>query len=321
MRVVFMGSSVFAEPSLRSIHASSHQIVSVVTHADKTAGRGKKLQPSYIKSISYEFGYPVLQPVLLKDEQFIRNLKDCFSDIFVVVAFRKLPDILLDIPKLGCINLHPSLLPKYRGAAPIHHSILNGDKKTGITVIKISSQLDSGDILFQKEYTIIDNENTGELSNRLSDYGSKHLVETLNLIEEKNEITGVKQDESIVSLAPKIHKNDYMVSWTDDAINIHNKIRALAPKPGAFSMYGKKRMKLIKSEVILTNIDFIQSDDILREHLLNLHPGQILMTKNKIFTGTGNGILSILEIQPEGKRVMKNSEFISGYYEKTSNFD
>lgn len=321
MRVVFMGSSDFAEPSLKAISVSSHQIVAVVTPVNKPAGRGRGIKSPYLKLVAEKLGYPVLQPNSFKDEKSLKNLRDCFPDIIVIVAFRKLPDNVLDIPKYGCINLHPSLLPKYRGAAPIQHAIIKGDNVTGVSIIKLSSKIDSGNILFQKEYQIINDENSGELSRRMSEYGSTHIVETLNEIEANNTLPGIRQNESEVSFAPKLEVKACRINWEEKAIIIHNKIRGFAPKPGAFTFFKNKRVKLLRSQLLSEYEDSIQFDSEKKEKINNLTPGEIIMTKQKLFTGTGDGILIILELQPEGKRIMSNIEFISGHYKENINFD
>ena len=226
MRVVLFGSSKFTESTLYAIDKSEHQLISVVTSSNKPSGRGK----------TKTLGYPVLQPNDLNDEMFLQNLRDCYPDIFVVVAFRKIPDSVLQIPKTFSINLHPSLLPKYRGATPIQRAIIEGDKITGISIIKLSSKIDSGNILFQKKIKINKNENAGNLSERLAIAGAENIVDVINKIEKDKFLKGYSQNENKATYASKFNSDYFKINWDLKAATIHNKIRALSPQPGAYCL-------------------------------------------------------------------------------------
>ncbi|MBC8214349.1 MAG: methionyl-tRNA formyltransferase [Candidatus Marinimicrobia bacterium] len=298
-----MGTSDFAIPSLEALDKSKHQVVAVVTVPDKRAGRGRKLTPSHINNSAMNFEYPIFQPEDLSNPTFIENIKDCYADLFVVVAFRILPKILFSIPKYGSINMHPSLLPQYRGAAPIQRAIMNGETKTGITTFQISKKVDAGNILLQKEYPISINDTTGNLWKRFSVEGAKMIVETLDRIEAK-EISEIIQITNTSLKAPKIQKEDCQIDWKDNATVIHNKIRALDPKPGAYTLLNGNKVKLFQS-ISLTNNNFKEE--------LQLKPGEIKCYNEHLLIGTGDGIVKIEEIQFEGKRRLTLREFLLGY--------
>ncbi len=311
MNIVFFGSPDFANPSLIALNNSKHNVLSVVTNIDKPFGRGRKLEPTDVKSKAIELDIPVIEVDSLNNNIDIINiLTEINADLFIVVAFRILPKMIFNIPKFGTINLHGSLLPKYRGAAPIQRAIMNGDSQSGLTTFFINEKVDTGKILMQKNVDILPNDTTGDLWESMSNIGANLLVETVNKIASK-EIAPIKQNLSEATKAPKLTKNDSIINWNNSAEMIHNQIRALSPKPGAYSFLNDKRVKCYSSEVV----DY-------SEHKLN--PFQYIKTKNCIYAGTGNGILRINEIQLEGKKRMKvvnysseqNKEIINEFQKK-----
>ncbi len=299
MRIIFMGNPDFAVASLKRISESSHEIIAVVSNRPKRIGRGNKIKETSVGISAKAMEIPLLQPPKLNDKQFLQFLLWMKPDIFVVVAYKILSDKLLSIPKYGAINLHPSLLPKYRGAAPIQWALINGDSQTAVTTISLSKQIDSGEILLQETVNIENEDNYGTLASRLSEIGADLVVKTLNGIEINN-LQGTPQEESKVTLAPKIKSDDYKIDWTKQANEIHNLIRAFSPAPGAFTAFNNKRIKIFSSS-ILDNL----SD--------NMNCGEIVIcSKNQLGIQTGNGVLEINEVQIEGKKRMKVEEFLRG---------
>jgi methionyl-tRNA formyltransferase len=291
MRLVYMGTPAFAEPTLRQLHFSQHQVVSVVTGLDKPVGRGKRIEPPPVKRLA--------QPASLKDESFYSHIADMAADVLVVVAFRILPDSLLTLVPHGAINLHPSLLPKYRGAAPIQHCLLNGETTTGITTIALTPMIDAGDILLQRNCDVLPNDDFGSLSERLAQLGAELVVDTLDGMERDDIIPRPQSRlvEGDIPGAPKIKPEDYIIRWTDSAAAIRNQIRAFSPKPGAATLFKGQRMKLFKAEV---------------NHGRG-EPGEILqIDQGRLQIGTGEGILAVSEAQMEGRRRMKVDELIRG---------
>ncbi len=299
-----MGTPEFANPSLSKLHQSSHQVVAVVTGIDKPIGRarqgkGRKIESPPVKCLAEELGYPVLQPASLKDESFQSHLVDMAADLFVVVAFRILPDALLSIPPRGAVNLHPSLLPRYRGAAPIHHCLLRGDTITGVTTIALTSDIDAGGILLQKEYPVEPEDDLGSLSSKLSDYGAELLLETINGMEQGT-LTPRPQSEfgtGEVLKAPKIKPEDLVIDWDRPARDITNQIRAFSPKPGAVTFFKGRRMKLFRATIIKGEGE----------------PGMVLgVSREQLHVATRNGAVVVAEVQIEGRQRMTVEEFIRG---------
>ena len=244
MRIIFMGNPDFAVPSLKRISESSHKIIAVVSNPPKRIGRGNKKSETPVGITTKAMKIPLLQPPNLKDKYFLQYIWSMKPDMIVVVAYKILSDSLLSIPKFGAINLHPSLLPKYRGAAPIQWSLINGDSQTAVTTILLSMQIDSGAILLQETVDIKLEDNYGTLANRLSEKGADLIVKTLDRFE-KNNLKGTPQDESKVTYARKIQSSDYELDWKKTAGQIHNRIRAFSPSPGAFTTFNGKRLKRI----------------------------------------------------------------------------
>lgn len=295
-----MGTPDFAVPSLLAFHHSHHQIVAVVTQPDRPSGRGLKLRSPEIKIKAIELGYPVLQPESLKTDEFYHQLRDCFPDILVVLAFRILPERIFSLPEFGSINAHASLLPKYRGAAPIHRAILNGENSTGVTTFQIAKNIDTGSILMQDHIPIHQNDTTGSMWEKLSELSASMLIKTVDGVE-NHSLNPMIQDHSIASSAPKIQKNETKIDWQDTAESIHNQIRAFSPFPGAFTMYKGKRVKLFTSSVIQDE----SNDDI--------SPGNIIISDGNIRVICDSNMINIDEVQIEGKRRMSVKNFISGY--------
>jgi len=299
MRIIFMGNSEFAVPSLVRISKSDHKILYVVSNPPKKQGRGKKLKETAVGIAAKAMEISVLQPSKLGDINFLRYISAMQPDIFVVVAYKILPDKLLSIPKYGAINLHPSMLPKYRGAAPIQWALLNGDEKTAISIIALNNKIDSGAIMMQKEVDILTNDDYGSLSDRLSKQGGELVVETLNGIE-AGKLTGKAQNNEEATLARKIIPTDLVIDWNRSAIEIRNQIRAFSPFPGAFSTLDGKRIKLFIPKVLDDRID---TNNI----------GKIIDFSNQQFViQTGKGQLSINEVQIEGKKRMGVQSFLNG---------
>jgi methionyl-tRNA formyltransferase len=302
LRIVFMGTPEFAVSILDAIVKSNHDVVGVVTVADKPAGRGQQLRESAVKIFAIDHDLPILQPEKLRDEQFLSDLKAFNADIFVVVAFRMLPEIVWAMPPKGTFNLHASLLPKYRGAAPINWAIMNGETETGVTTFFINQIIDTGSILAQEKISITENMTAGELHDQLMNLGAKLTVETLDKIE-SNSIQAIPQDEELAKNlphAPKIFKADCEIQWNQDATIIHNKIRGLSPYPAAWCSLMKNGEKVtfkLFSSKATTEVSDSKS--------LKKGADGILFPCNDFY-------ISISELQPEGKRRMNFKEFLAG---------
>ena len=303
MRVVFMGTPGFAAASLNEIHTNSnHEVVGVVTVADKPSGRGQKMNISDVKKYALEHNLPLLQPEKLKDEAFLTELKALNADVFVVVAFRMLPKVVWSMPAKGTFNLHGSLLPQYRGAAPINWAVMNGDEKTGVTTFLIDEEIDTGNILLADEVTIGENDNVGTIHDQLMEIGARLVVTTLDGLA-NDSLKPQPQDESIeLKHAPKIFKEDCKIDWKQSVETIHNKIRGLSPYPCAWSTYGND--EFTKSLKIYSGV----KSDIETTGDLN----EIIRTKNNLYVHLIDGMYEILELQPEGKRKMNAKDFING---------
>ncbi len=297
MKIIFFGTPDFAVPSLREIIKNGHDVVAVVTAPDKERGRGRKVTYTAVKQFALENNLKVLQPEKLKDQNFVDELTSLNADLFVIVAFRILPPEVFRIPPKGSFNLHGSLLPKYRGAAPIQWALINGETKTGLTTFFLEEKVDTGNIILQKEINILPEDDLGSLHDRMSEVGAKLVVETVKKIENGN-YQLKKQDDSEATPAPKITKEVCEINWENSAVEIHNLIRGLCPFPGAYFINDNKLIKVFKSKVIDEN---------------DLRPGQIFQTKKEIFVGTSNGKIQILELRPEGRKRMTAEEFLRGY--------
>lgn len=296
-RIVFMGTAEFGIPSLKLLLAHYYPIVSIVTAPDKPAGRGQKVRCSPVKEFALQNNLRIFQPEKLKDATFIEHLRSLEPDLFVVVAFRILPPEVFTIPKLGAFNLHASLLPKYRGAAPIQWAIINGERETGVTTFLLEETVDTGKIILQARLPIGENETAGELYTKLADIGAEITLHTVRLIE-MGKAVPKPQDNSLATPAPKIFKEHCKIDWTKSAREIHNFIRGLSPKPGAFTYYQGIQLKLYRSKIVDENTGNT--------------PGMIRQVDKKLIVETGSGLLEILELQQEGKNKLTAEEFLRG---------
>ncbi|MCI0513138.1 methionyl-tRNA formyltransferase [candidate division KSB1 bacterium] len=301
MKIVFMGTPEFAIPSLQAILDSPHQVVAVVTVTDKPTGRGLKVMASPIKQLALENNLPILQPEKLRDPQFIAELTQLQADLFVVIGFRLLPEEVFSIPPLGTINVHASLLPRYRGAAPINWAIIRGETITGITIFYIDKTLDTGHLLIQERVPIKPDDHAGLLHDKLAVIGAEILIDVLDLIQEGK--ATVFPQEGDVTLAPKITREICKIDWQASAVTIHNLVRGLSPTPGAFTSFAGKILKIFTTQIITY------------ESSHQAPPGTIVDLNQKsglIAIATGNGVLALQELQLEGKKCMSSAEFLRG---------
>ena len=298
MKIIFFGTPKFAVPSLRALKKSTNTILSVVTTPDKKSGRGLILNSSAIKIEAEKLNIPILTPADLSDKNFLNLLKSLKPDYFIVVAFKYLPRMLLKIPSQGSINLHGSLLPILRGAAPINYALLNGFSETGVTTFFLKNKIDTGDILLQKKVDITPNMTSDQLTIELSNKGANLIIDTLDKLF-NNTISPTIQNNKKFSLAPKININrDCRINWSNNNISIHNQIRAFDTNPGAFTYLNEKRVKLYNS-VLINNHS-------------NLNPGEINYINPYFEIGTGTKSVFIEQIQIEGKVKTRSSDFILG---------
>lgn len=302
LRVVFFGTPDFAADSLRAIHQSHHEVVGVVTVADKASGRGQKIQQSPVKKYAVDNNLPIFQPEKLRNPEFLEEIKNLNADIFVVVAFRMMPKILFEMPRLGTFNLHASLLPDYRGAAPINFAIINGEEETGVTTFFINEKIDEGNILLQEKTPIYPNENAGSLHDRLMEIGSKLVVKTLD---ELSDNSIIEQPQPMVEQpknAFKIFKEDTIINWKLDTKSIHNFIRGMSPYPCAFTTLSingeRKGLKIFSGEFQI------------QAH--NKQAGSVEISKNTMQIYTQDGVYLPTEVQLEGKKRMPVKDFING---------
>ena len=301
MRILFMGTPDFALPTLRALCESEHEIVGVVTKIDTPKGRGHHLTPPPIKVYALEQNIPVYQPSTLKGEEFAATLAQLDPELIVVVAFGKiLPQSVLDYPKYGCINVHGSLLPEYRGAAPMQRAIIDGKKTTGITTMLMAAGLDTGDMLLKAEVEIGENDNFETIHDRLAECGAKLLMETVELAQ-RGELAPEVQDDSLATYAAKIEKSDCLLDFSRPARELHDLIRGLSPIPLSFTHTPDgKLLKIVESRVI----DEEKTED--------MPCGTVISVGNDIKVVCGKGILSFLTVVPEGKGKMSAADFVRG---------
>ena len=317
LRIVFMGTPDFAEKSLRKVYEAGYKIEAVVTNIDKPKGRGMKLIPSPVKQFAEEKGIKVLQPLKVRNNtEFIEEIKNINPDIICVVAYGKiLPKELLDVPKLGCVNVHGSLLPQYRGAAPIQWAVLNGDKTTGITTMYMDVGMDTGDMILKQETEIGEDETTGELWDRLSDIGADLLVKTLKLIE-AGKAPREKQGENF-TVAPMLDKEMAKIDWQNKtAIELKNLVRGLNPIMGAYSFLNGKKIKFWKVQALKEKeleIEFPELEEYSYK-MKNIEPGTVLFSdaKKGLYIKAKEGILKVIELQGENAKRMTANEFLRG---------
>jgi methionyl-tRNA formyltransferase len=309
MNVVFMGTPEFAVPSLSSLATSAHKIITVITQPDRPKGRSKIPCPSPIKEAAQKFGLKIVQPANVNDEAATKQLRDLSPDCIVVVAFGQfLSSSIIYLPRYQCINIHASLLPKFRGAAPINWAIIKGETVTGVTSVVMTEKMDAGDIIAQKAIPISPKENAGELERRLASLGAELLVETLNLVE-TGKATYTKQNENEVSFAPKLKKETGLIFWSQETQKIHNLIRGVTPSPGAYTYYAKNAPEEKKRILILRT----QIHDVPKIKTTP-NPGTVVeIAPCGIHVATSDGFLCITQLQPEGKRAMDAQEYIRGH--------
>ncbi len=300
MNLIFMGTPDFAVPTLKSLHASKHNISAVVTQPDKPKGRGRSLAPTAVKAYALEKGLTVWQPKKASAQDFIEQVAALEPDVIVVIAYGQiLKPKLLDVPKLFCMNIHASLLPKYRGAAPINWALINGDTETGVTTMKMDAGMDTGDMLLKASMKIEPHHTATDLHDALSEMGAELALKTLDRLE-AGDLIPEAQDSSLATMAPKMNKTDGLIDWNQPAEAIHNRVRGFEPWPGTYTFLHNKRWRLGKTETT-TGVD---SDT----------PGEIVRISDYgLEVGTGQGRLILKEIQPEGKKRMDVKSFLAGH--------
>ena len=305
MRVIFMGTPDFAVPSLEQLLRHGHEVCAVYTQPDKPKGRGHKLQPPPVKELALQHNIPVFQPVNLRGEDTQREIQAWGADVIVVVAYGKLlPKAVLDAPRLGCVNVHGSLLPKYRGAAPIQWTVLNGDKTAGVTTMFMAEGMDTGDMLLKAETPVGEEETSGQLFERLKDLGAQLLIETLEKLEQ-GALTPIPQEEAQATHAPMLSKELSLVDWTKPAQQVHDLIRGLNPWPSAVSYLDGKKLKLHASRV--------------REG--SGQPGKAFVQEGALLVYCGQGALELTELQTENGKRMDGKSYLLGHpLEKDSRF-
>ncbi|TFG78406.1 MAG: methionyl-tRNA formyltransferase [Thermodesulfobacteriales bacterium] len=297
MKIIFMGTPEFAVSSLKALIESDHDVVAVVAQPDKPKGRGRKLAPPPTKALAEQHNIPVLQPEKVRTQEFLSQLQNLSPDLICVTAYGKiLPKSILEVPPYGCINVHASLLPKYRGAAPINWVIVRGETQSGITTMLMDEGMDTGDMLLKKEIQIQDEDDAGSLSEKLSQLGAELLLETISQLQE-GKLGPAKQDESLATYAPMLKKSDGEIKWENPASELWNLIRGMNPWPGTFTTLGNKSLKIFKA----TLIDGEGS------------PGEVLESDPGVLrVSTGEGALEILELQLEGGKRLDTKSFLAG---------
>lgn len=313
LRIVFLGTPEFAVESLDLLHSNGYNIVGVVTMPDKPAGRGHHLLQSAVKKYAVAHGLKLMQPVKLKDPEFVEELRGLDADLFIVIAFRMLPEVVWTMPRLGTFNLHASLLPKYRGAAPINWAVINGDTETGVTTFFLKHEIDTGDIISQEKIEIRPDDNVGDVHDRLMSLGAQLTLDTVEHIL-KDDLKPIPQDKLTGGVeptpAPKIFKDTCHIDWTKPNTQIHNLVRGLSPYPAAWSGLtlddnDSGAMKILKTKPIDTVAGV---------------PGEISVIDGRLLVSTGKGGLELLEIQPAGRRPMEAAAWLRGARFSTASF-
>lgn len=305
LRIVFIGTPDFAVESLQLLVENNYTIVGVITAPDKPAGRGQQLHQSAVKKYALEHKLNVLQPTNLKSEEFLLELKALQANIQVVVAFRMLPEVVWNMPELGTFNLHASLLPQYRGAAPINWAIINGEKETGVTTFFLKHKIDTGDVIMQEKVKIGDNETAGELHDKLMSIGAELVLKTIQQLEQ-GEVTTITQDESIeLKEAYKIFKPFCKIDWNKDISIIHNHVRGLSPYPTAFTAFKHKSTgETISCKIFKTQKELVEHQDAI---------GTICSAKNELKIAVQGGYIQLVELQLAGKKRMNVAALLNGF--------
>lgn len=310
MKIVYFGTPEIASSQLEAIIAAGYEVAAVVTVPDKPAGRGKKIQSSDVKLTALKYNLPVLQPISLKSPEFIEELSSYNADLFVVVAFRMLPEVVWSMPPMGTFNLHASLLPQYRGAAPINHAIINGEKETGLTTFLLDKEIDTGEIIMQEKVVIEDDETAGTLHDKLMLLGNNVVVETIKIIEEgrvqsQSQEMIIERDNLQLKPAPKIFKEDCKIDWTKDAKSIYNFIRGLSPYPAAHTQFVSENNDTIDIKVFEVVLKENESED---KDLYKIKTDG----KSYLDIVLGKNNISIKVIQQAGKKAMPIADFLRG---------
>lgn len=305
LKIIYSGTPEFAVEPLKKLVDNGYDIVAVITAPDKPAGRGMHLRHSAVKEFALKHGLNILQPAKLKDSGFLESVRKLHADLHIVVAFRMMPEELWSMTPMGTFNLHASLLPQYRGAAPINRAIMNGEKETGVTTFFLRHEIDTGDIILSEKVGISENENAGELHDKLMHIGANLVLKTVELIESGKASTHPQQPDTPLKTAPKIFKDDCRIDWNKSAYEIFNQIRGLSPYPGAHTT-------LISKEGKETGLKIFKS--VKTESDIKTTPGEITSDqKNYVRIGCANGNIEITEVQLEGKRKMNIQEFLRGF--------
>ena len=302
LRIVFMGTPEFAVGILDTILKNNYEVVGVITAADKPAGRGQKIKYSAVKDYALANNLPLLQPTNLKDEGFLSELKALQANLQIVVAFRMLPKVVWEMPSLGTFNLHASLLPNYRGAAPINWAIINGETKTGVTTFFIDDKIDTGAMILSSELAIQESESAGNLHDRLMELGSHTVIDTLKLIEKGNVATIIQKEDSDIKTAYKLNKENCKIDWTKSTLEINNLIRGLSPYPSSWCFFADKNEEW--------NVKIYEANLINEEHQYAI--GSIICTKKEMKIAVKDGFIQILQLQFPGKKKMSTSELLNG---------
>ena len=302
LRIVFMGTPEFAVGILDTILQNKYNVVGVITAADKPAGRGQKLKYSAVKEYALAKNLPLLQPVNLKEEAFLSELKMLDANLQIVVAFRMLPKVVWEMPTLGTFNLHASLLPNYRGAAPINWAIINGETKTGVTTFFIDDKIDTGAMILSTKILINETESAGQLHDRLMDLGSKTVIDTLEMIEKDTVTKIIQKDTADIKTAYKLTKENCKIDWTKSAVEINNLVRGLSPYPAAWCFIEDRNeqwnAKIYESKIVLEDHDYTV--------------GRLICSKKEIKIAVENGFIQVLSLQFPGKKKMNTPEFLNG---------
>lgn len=320
MRLVFMGTPDFAVPSLRALVKGGYDVVGVFTQPDRPAGRGKNLKPSPVKVVSEELDLAVFQPETIKTPEGIQQLRALAPDCIIVVAYGQiLSREILQLPSKGCINIHASLLPSYRGAAPIHWAVMSGETRTGVTIMLMNEGLDTGDMLLKREVQISADATTGEIHDELATLGGELIIDTLSELEMGRLIATPQTGQS--NYAPLLKREHERIDWSRRAAELHHQIRGLNPWPGAFAIFRGENLKIWRSAPLLLSDQDLETEgrkfeartSNLEPRVKAAEPGQILQVlEDSLVIQTGDGVLRILEVQPAGKRAMPAKDFFNG---------
>lgn len=307
MRIIFMGTPEFAVPSLDHLVDQGYRPTAVATAPDRPRGRGRGVSPTPVKKAALKHGiHPLWQPESVKDANFAADVRSHEPDLIVVVAFRILPPEIFRAARLGAFNLHGSLLPKYRGAAPINHAIMQGETVTGVTTFFLREKVDTGNIILQQEMPIGPNETAGEVHDRMMEIAADVVVDTVRLIE-SGQAQAQVQDDTLASPAPKIFREDCEIQWDQPATTVHNQIRGLSPYPGAWTMHEDTQLKIYRTLLTDPNATEASRSDVLHT------AGTVSITDDRLFVACRMGLVEVMEVQQEGKKRLPAGEFLRGY--------